>query len=805
MAITKIKLNQLVSSATPGSLLQTDGSNVLTYLAPTTGINHLMYYKTSTAQWTPLTLGTNLTFNTTTNEIDATAGAGGYATAQDEGSTVGGGNTTLNFIGSGITAANAGGGVTSITMAAFLNTLATAGNVNLTSAVAGVLPVANGGTNLSSGTSGGVLGFTAAGTIASSGLLTDNVIMLGGGVGATPTSLAAGLGTTTTVLHGNAAGEPTWSAVSLTADVTGVLATANGGTGTGTYVVGDLLYASSTSTLSRLADVATGSVLKSGGIGTAPLWGTLASTDLSNTANIALLSANQTFAGNNTFSNNITMNGTPSASTDVVTVGYVTNIVANGLKFHSVRGASTGALTISGRTTTTLTVGGTSFVQDGVTFANGEYYLLKDNATGAGGGSFDNGAYTVSGVGSSILLTRAAYMDTAAEIDGHTFIIEDGTVNVGTIYATVSEVTTLGTDAIVFTQIQTSGSVTGTGANNQISVWSGTNSQDGNSTFTWDQTQMTVGTATPVASSRVTTQGTGTTSATFGLTHNNSSAAKVFSIADDGSLHVGVSGSRLSISNTYISNSTQNITLAGTGTVTFQSGGTAHTGSQVIGDTGIRQITSGTTDNLQLLGTFSPTSGTATNAQLWINNTINQSGGANGITRGIWVVPTLTAASDFRAVEVTANASHYALWTTAGKVRFDLGSDANFDMFTRSSTGILQRVANGTTGQFLGANTGAAPTWQTPAGGTITRAYLTGSTSSVIDLDSGTAVTDVDGGNIAFSVPTDLDKTFVVRNGVTLSRSGTVSRDYTLVSATGVLTLASALTTDESLMVYKIV
>lgn len=42
----------------------------------------------------------------------------------------------------------------------------------------------------------------------------------------------ANQGTTTTVLHGNGAGQPTFAAVSLTADVSGILPAANGGTGT---------------------------------------------------------------------------------------------------------------------------------------------------------------------------------------------------------------------------------------------------------------------------------------------------------------------------------------------------------------------------------------------------------------------------------------------------------------------------------------------------------------------------------------------------------------------------------------------
>lgn len=46
-----------------------------------------------------------------------------------------------------------------------------------------------------------------------------------------------------------------------------------GGTGQTSYAVGDLLYANTTTTLAKLADVATGNALISGGVGVAPLWG----------------------------------------------------------------------------------------------------------------------------------------------------------------------------------------------------------------------------------------------------------------------------------------------------------------------------------------------------------------------------------------------------------------------------------------------------------------------------------------------------------------------------------------------------
>jgi hypothetical protein len=51
------------------------------------------------------------------------------------------------------------------------------------------------------------------------------------------------------------------------------LSVSRGGTGIGSYTIGDLLYASGATTLAALADVATGNVLISGGVGVAPSWG----------------------------------------------------------------------------------------------------------------------------------------------------------------------------------------------------------------------------------------------------------------------------------------------------------------------------------------------------------------------------------------------------------------------------------------------------------------------------------------------------------------------------------------------------
>jgi hypothetical protein len=57
------------------------------------------------------------------------------------------------------------------------------------------------------------------------------------------------------------------------ASFAGVLPAVNGGTGQSAYAVGDLLYADTTTTLAKLADIAVGNALISGGVATAPSWG----------------------------------------------------------------------------------------------------------------------------------------------------------------------------------------------------------------------------------------------------------------------------------------------------------------------------------------------------------------------------------------------------------------------------------------------------------------------------------------------------------------------------------------------------
>ena len=130
-----------------------------------------------------------------------------------------------------------------------------------------------------------------------------------------------------------------------TADISGVLPAVNGGTGQSSYAVGDLVYASTTTALSKLADVATGNVVISGGVGVAPSYGKVAlTTHVSGVLPVANGGTNASTAGITSF-NNIT--GYTAAGATGTTSTNIVFSTSPTLTTPRVAGSSTGYTTLA--------------------------------------------------------------------------------------------------------------------------------------------------------------------------------------------------------------------------------------------------------------------------------------------------------------------------------------------------------------------------------------------------------------------------------------------------------------------------
>jgi hypothetical protein len=158
--------------------------------------------------------------------------------------------------------------------------------------------------------------------------------------------------------------------------------------------------------------------------------------------------------------------GSPVSAADAATKQYVDD-VAQGLNIHAASYAATTAnlnATYSNGTSgvgATLTNAGANaaFSVDGVSPSLNARILVKNQTTQA-----QNGIYVLSTVGDGStpwVLTRATDFDTATEIAGGDFTFVDaGSTLANTGWVNIDEVTTVGTDPIVFQQFSGAGTYT---------------------------------------------------------------------------------------------------------------------------------------------------------------------------------------------------------------------------------------------------------------------------------------------------------------------------------------------------------
>lgn len=131
-------------------------------------------------------------------------------------------------------------------------------------------PTTAGGTGLTSYTAGDLLYYASGTALSKLGIGSNGQILKS--TGTAPAWESIGNLAVTSISFGTTGLTPS-TATQGAVTVAGTLVAANGGTGQSSYTIGDILYASGTTTLAKLADVATGNALISGGVGVAPSWG----------------------------------------------------------------------------------------------------------------------------------------------------------------------------------------------------------------------------------------------------------------------------------------------------------------------------------------------------------------------------------------------------------------------------------------------------------------------------------------------------------------------------------------------------
>lgn len=148
------------------------------------------------------------------------------------------------------------------------------GKVGLATHISGILLGSNGGTGINNGT----FTITIAGNLATTGLFNTTLAQQFTGTVTLPNAtstlatLALSEALTNKTSYNGLVVTPNTGVVTSGTWNGATIAAVNGGTGQTVFAVGDLLYADTTTTLSKLSDVATGSILISGGTNTAPSW-----------------------------------------------------------------------------------------------------------------------------------------------------------------------------------------------------------------------------------------------------------------------------------------------------------------------------------------------------------------------------------------------------------------------------------------------------------------------------------------------------------------------------------------------------
>jgi hypothetical protein len=318
-------------------------------------------------------------------------------------------------------------GTTALPFAEFAQALVYTGTAPInvagqTISLTGVVPVANGGTNLSTFTSGDLIYANAANTLASRAIGTTNAVLVSNG------------------------SIPDWGTVALGSGnaVSGTLGATNGGTAQSSYTLGDTLYSSATNTLAKLAGniTTTKKYLQQVGDGAnsaAPSWVQVAAADITGLGTMSTQNANAVAITGGSL-NNVTI-GASTANTGTFTTLNAANITAstlftgNGSAISAINASNISSGTIDNARTTANTSNSASTI------------VLRDAS-----GAFTSGNITASnfiGAGTTITSINASNISsgtianartTAASANGASTIVQrdsGGNFSANTVTASV--------------------------------------------------------------------------------------------------------------------------------------------------------------------------------------------------------------------------------------------------------------------------------------------------------------------------------------------------------------------------------
>ena len=223
---------------------------------------------------------------------------------------------------------------------------------------------------------------------------------------------------------------------------------------------------------------------------------------------------------------------------------------------------------------------------------------------------------------------------------------------------------------------------------------------------------------------------------------------------------------------------------------------------------------------------FNPTSGNATYSTFYLNPRVNQTGTAAGITQGLLISPTITNATDFRAFEISALSTGYSMYisatapnylagnlsigtTTASRTLHVAGEVRITDLSTDNPTRLVGADADGdlddvVLGEGLTLSSGVLDI-SSSAAVLASEVVIEGSTATTIDLDVSGNVKTIDGGNATFVYPSNLARLSVYKNGVRLTRTGSLTtRDFTVNTTTNEITFSTPLISTDRIVIVKL-